>query len=60
MTEPTVGAHIGPFTILEAMPAGHGGMARVYIATVGQHAAGDTTNLEALPDRVALKIARVL
>jgi serine/threonine protein kinase len=60
MAEPTIGANIGPFTILEAMPAGHGGMARVYIATVGQHAATGAINVDALPDRVALKIARVL
>lgn len=61
MTEPTIGANIGPFTILEAMPAGHGGMARVYIAAVGQHAAASNSlNVSALPDRVALKIARVL
>lgn len=61
MPEPTVGTTIGPFTILEAMPAGHGGMARVFIAVVGQHAAAaGVDNLESLPDRVALKIARVL
>lgn len=61
MPEPTVGTTIGPFTILEAMPAGHGGMARVFIAVVGQHAAvAGVDNLESLPERVALKIARVL
>lgn len=61
MPEPTVGTTIGPFTILEAMPAGHGGMARVFIAMVGQHAAASgVDNLESLPERVALKIARVL
>jgi serine/threonine protein kinase len=61
MPEPTLGTTIGPFTILEAMPAGHGGMARVFIAVVGQHAtsSGDI-NLDSFPERVALKIARVL
>lgn len=61
MPEPTIGAIIGPFTIVEAMPAGHGGMARVYIAAVGEHAASTGAgNVESLPDRVALKIARVV
>lgn len=61
MPEPTLGTAIGPFTIQEAMPAGHGGMARVYIAVVGQHASlAGAVNPEALPERVALKIARVL
>jgi serine/threonine protein kinase len=61
MPEPTLGTAIGPFTIQEAMPAGHGGMARVFIAVVGAHAASaGATNPEALPERVALKIARVL
>ncbi|MBM4422111.1 MAG: serine/threonine protein kinase [Chloroflexi bacterium] len=60
MPEPTIGATIGPFTIIEAMPAGHGGMARVYIASVGEHAAvTGASNVESLPERVALKIARV-
>lgn len=61
MPEPVVGATLGPFTILEAMPAGHGGMARVFIAVVGQHAAAaGASSTDSLPDRVALKIARVL
>lgn len=60
MPEPTLGAIIGPFTLLEALPTGHGGMARVYIASVGLHAAAEgATNVESLPERVALKIARV-
>ncbi len=61
MPEPTIGAIIGPFTIVESLPAGHGGMARVYIAAVGQHAsASGIDNIDSLPNRVALKIARVL
>ncbi len=61
MPEPTIGTTIGPFTIIEAMPAGHGGMARVYIAAVGEHATiTGIGNTESLPDRVALKIARVV
>lgn len=60
MSEPTVGTTIGPFTLMEAMPAGHGGMARVYIAAVGHHAANTIGNVDSLPERVALKIARVI
>src|SRR5574341_479505 len=60
MPEPTVGTTIGPFTIVETMPAGHGGMARVYIAAVGHHAANAIGNVDSLPERVALKIARVI
>src|SRR5688572_21110603 len=60
MPEPTIGATIGPFTLLEALPTGHGGMARVYIASVGKHAAAEgVINTDSLPERVALKIARV-
>jgi serine/threonine protein kinase len=60
MPEPTIGATIGPFTLLEALPTGHGGMARVYIASVGKHAAAEgAINTDSLPERVALKIARV-
>ncbi|MBI4772284.1 MAG: serine/threonine protein kinase [Chloroflexi bacterium] len=48
---PAPGAVIGPFTIVEALPAGNGGMARVFVATVsGAQPA----------ERVALKIARTL
>ena len=71
MAEITLGAIIGPFTIVEALPAGHGGMARVFIATVSVsaalRAAGATPaaqlsagNVDALPEKVALKIARVI
>jgi serine/threonine protein kinase len=60
MPEPTVGTTIGPFTLIEAMPTGHGGMARVYIAGVGHHAANTIGNVDSLPERVALKIARVV
>ncbi len=63
MAEPTLGTVIGPFTIIEALPTGSGGMSWVFIATV-DHAARQKTataaNVDALPDKVALKIARVL
>ncbi len=71
MTEVILGAIIGPFTIVEALPAGHGGMARVFIATVSASAALRAAganpasqlsagNVDALPEKVALKIARVI
>jgi len=61
MPEPTIGTNIGPFSIIEALPAGHGGMAQVFIASVGQHAsASGIGSVDSLPERVALKIARVL
>lgn len=64
MPELTVGATIGPFTIIESMPAGHGGMSRVFIAAVNkQTAANDQAavgNVDTLPEKVALKIARVV
>jgi serine/threonine-protein kinase len=55
MAEPALGVKIGPFTIAESLPAGHGGMARVFVATVNNREADG----ESLPERVALKIARV-
>src|SRR5574341_315881 len=41
MPELTVGATIGPFTIIESMAAGHGGMARVFIAAVNKQTAAN-------------------
>lgn len=55
MAEPSLGVKIGPFTIAETLPAGHGGMARVFIASVNNREAEG----ESLPERVALKIAHV-
>jgi len=63
MVELSIGAAIGPFTIIESMPAGHGGMSRVFIATVNKDSPlnGQTGgNVDTLPDKVVLKIARVV
>jgi serine/threonine protein kinase len=57
MAEPTLGTVIGPFTIIEALPAGSGGMSLVFVASVSHSAASHS---DSLPDKVALKIARVL
>ena len=57
MAELTLGTVIGPFTILEALPTGSGGMSLVFVASVNHRA---LSNVESLPDKVALKIARVL
>jgi len=56
MPEPTLGTKIGPFTVAESLPTGHGGMARVFLASVNNR----ETDGESLPERVALKIARAV
>ncbi|MBI3242252.1 MAG: serine/threonine protein kinase [Chloroflexi bacterium] len=64
MLELSIGATIGPFTITESMPAGSGGMSRVFIAAVNKELLlGEKTgggNVDTLPDKVALKIARIV